>query len=150
MASAAPLPHPRVEAGNAALKAQEEDLPDVRFFGANYMIYGVYQYWVHQNSVDHLDGGIVEDIKWQAQWEKLVCMPTQRCDATSGKVGKRFVGILSVELDRVRARKWNAERVIIFNLLSSNVQKSLLIPRKFESTFCFDSTCAIVENLTSS
>ena len=41
-------------------------------------------------------------------------MPTQRCDAPSMIVGKRFVGILSVELYRVRTRKWNAERVIVF------------------------------------
>ena len=46
--------------------------------------------------------------------EKLVCMPTQRYDAPSGKVGKKLMGILSVELDRVRARKWNAERVTVF------------------------------------
>ena len=46
--------------------------------------------------------------------EKLVCMPTQRYDATYGKVGKRFVVILSVELDGFCARKWNAERVIVF------------------------------------
>ena len=46
--------------------------------------------------------------------EKLVCMPTQRYDAPSGKFGKIFVGFLSVELDRVSARKWNAERVIVF------------------------------------
>ena len=32
----------------------------------------------------------------------------------SGKVGKRFVGILSVELDGFCARKWNAERVVFF------------------------------------
>ena len=61
-----------------------------------------------------MDGGIVEDSKWQARWEKLVCMPTQRYGAPSGKVRKRFVGILSVELDRVCSRKWNVERVIIF------------------------------------
>ena len=41
-------------------------------------------------------------------------MPTQRYDAPSGKVGEIFVGILSVELDGVSARKWNAEMVIIF------------------------------------
>ena len=41
-------------------------------------------------------------------------MPTQRYDAPSRKVGDRFVGILSVELDGVHARKWNVERVIIF------------------------------------
>ena len=46
--------------------------------------------------------------------EKLVCFPTQRSDAPSRKVGKRFVGILSVELDEVRARKWNTDRVVIF------------------------------------
>ena len=41
-------------------------------------------------------------------------MMNQRYDTPSGKVGKRLVGILSVELDRVRARKWNTERVIVF------------------------------------
>ena len=46
--------------------------------------------------------------------EKLVCMTTRHYDAPSGKVRKRFVGILSVELDRVCARKWNTERVIVF------------------------------------
>ena len=45
---------------------------------------------------------------------KLVCMPTQCYDAPSGKVGKIFVGILSVELYGVCARRWNAERVIVF------------------------------------
>ena len=46
--------------------------------------------------------------------EKLVFMPTQRYDAPSGKFGKIFFGILYVELDGVRARKWNAEMVIVF------------------------------------
>ena len=63
--------------------------------------------------------------------EKLVCMTTRHYDAPSGKVRKRFVGILSVELDRVRARKWNTERVIVFNPLSSSTHKVLNIPRKF-------------------
>ena len=41
-------------------------------------------------------------------------MPTQRYDAPYRKIGKIFVGILSIELDGVRARNWNAERVIVF------------------------------------
>ena len=45
---------------------------------------------------------------------KRVCMKTQRYDAPSRKVRKRFFGILSIELDEVRARKWNSERVITF------------------------------------
>ena len=46
--------------------------------------------------------------------EKLVCMTTQRYYPPSGKVCNIFVGILSVEIYRVCARKWNAERVIVF------------------------------------
>ena len=45
---------------------------------------------------------------------KLVCIPTQRYYVLSGKVGMRFVGTLSVELDGVRSWKWNSERVIVF------------------------------------
>ena len=69
------------------------------------MLYGIYQDWVHQNPVEHLDVGIAEDSKWQERWEKLVCMPTQRYDAPSGKVGNIFVGILYAKLDGFRARK---------------------------------------------
>ena len=41
-------------------------------------------------------------------------MPTQRYNATYGKFGKVFLGILPVELDGVGAKEWNAERMIIF------------------------------------
>ena len=64
-----PLPRPRVEAGNSTLQARERDLPAVRLIGTNYMLYGVYQDWVHQIPGDHLDGGIVEESKCQA-WRK--------------------------------------------------------------------------------
>ena len=46
--------------------------------------------------------------------KKLVCIPTQRYGAPSGKAGKIFVGILSIEPDGVFTRKWNTERVIVF------------------------------------
>ena len=61
-----------------------------------------------------MDGVIAEDSKWQERWEKLVCMPNQRYNAPSRKVGKTFIGILSVELEGVCDKKWNAERVIVF------------------------------------
>ena len=76
VAPAAPLQRRRAEAGNAALQAQEVDLSDVRLLGADNMLYGIYQDWVHQNLGDHLDGEISEESKWQSRWEKLVCMPT--------------------------------------------------------------------------
>ena len=56
VASITPPMHPCIEAGDAALQEQEVNLLDVRLLGANYMLYGVYQDWVHQNSGDHLDG----------------------------------------------------------------------------------------------
>ena len=64
MDSDAPLPHPRGEAGDFAVHAQEGDLSYVCLLSAEYMLYGVYQNWVHQNLGDHLDGGIAEDSKW--------------------------------------------------------------------------------------
>ena len=56
------------------------DLPDVRLLGANCMLFGVYQDWVHQNPEDNLDGGIKEDGKWQARWKtRLYANTTLRC-----------------------------------------------------------------------
>ena len=65
VASAKPLQRPHVEDGDAALQDRNGDLPYVRLLGADYMLYSVYQDWVHQNTGDHLDGGIMEEIKWQ-------------------------------------------------------------------------------------
>ena len=91
-----------------------ENLPDVHLLGAYDMLFGVYQDWVHQNPGNHLDGGITEDGKWQARWGKLACMPTKRYDVPSGKVGRIFVGTLSVELDGLQDWNWNYKRVIVF------------------------------------
>ena len=41
-------------------------------------------------------------------------MPTQLYDVPSGKVGRIFFEILSSELYGVRTRKWNSERVLVF------------------------------------
>ena len=60
MTSAVPPPRPRVEAGNTSLQVQEGDLPDLRLLGTDYMLYGVYQDWVHKNPGDHLDRGTAE------------------------------------------------------------------------------------------
>ena len=62
-ASAEPPPFPHVKSIDAALQARAGDLTDVRLLGSNYMLYGVYQDWVHQNPVEHLDGRITEDSK---------------------------------------------------------------------------------------
>ena len=66
-----PPPRPRLKASDTALQVREGDLQDVRILGADYMLYGVYQDWVHQNIGDHLYGGIVEDSKWQAHQKNM-------------------------------------------------------------------------------
>ena len=41
-------------------------------------------------------------------------MPSRRYDAPSGKVGRRFVGILGAEMKGVWDQRWNSERFIVF------------------------------------
>ena len=69
---------------------------------------------MHQNPVYHLDGGIKEDRKWQARWEKLVWLETQRYDTPYGQVGEKLISIIAVELGGILDQKWNAEQVIVF------------------------------------
>ena len=51
VSSSDPSPRPHVEAGNSDLQACKGYLPDVRLLGTNYLVYEVYQYWVHQNTL---------------------------------------------------------------------------------------------------
>ena len=62
-----PIPRTCVEAKYANLQARTGDLPDFLLLGDNYMLFGVYQDWVHQNPRNHLYGGITEDGKWKTR-----------------------------------------------------------------------------------
>ena len=84
-------------------------------------------------------------------------MPTQRYDVPSGKFRKRFVGILSVEIVGVRSRKWNSERVIIFQSFilqraqgvnnSPQIRKRILFRLDFWNCGAFDKIVKDVYNL---
>ena len=74
----------------------------------------VYGDWVHRNPCTHLDGGVKDDSAWQAWWHDLSVMPSRRYDAPSGKVGRRFIGMLGVEMQGVRDRQWNLEWFFVF------------------------------------
>ena len=58
VALAKPPPCPRVESIDAALQERTGDLPNVCLLGADYMIYGFYHDWMHQNPGEHFDGRI--------------------------------------------------------------------------------------------
>ena len=57
-----PPSRPRVETEDVALQDRKGGPPNVCLIVFDYMLYGVYQHQVHQNSGDHLDGGLAEDI----------------------------------------------------------------------------------------
>ena len=63
-------------------------------------------------------------------------MSLSRYDALSGKVGRRFVGTLGVEMQGVRDRRWNSERFIVFQTVilqrARHVTKSHAMRRRIE------------------
>ena len=113
VALAEPPPRLRVDAGYAALQACAGDLPDVRLLGGNYILFGVYHDWVHQNPENNLDDGTTKYGKGKDRW-KVHMYANTTLRRTIRKFGRIFVGTLYVDLNGVRARKWNSERVIIF------------------------------------
>ena len=97
---------------------------------------GVYRDWVHGNLGTHLDGGVADELAWQAWWRDLAVMPLSRYDAPSGKVGRRFVGMLGAEMQGVRDRRWNSEWFIVFQTViqqrARHVTASHAIRRQIE------------------
>ena len=74
--------------------------------------------------------------------KKLLCLPTQLYDAPSIKVGKVLFATLSVDIGGIKTRKWNYERVIIFQLVilqnarSVNNTKYICARIQFWIDFC--------------
>ena len=80
----------------------ESDLEVFRLMAADDAIFGIYQYWLHQNPGTHLDGGIHEYGKWQSTWKNLLFFFTQRYDIPCGWVSKIFFSALAAELNGIR------------------------------------------------
>ena len=90
------------------------DLPNASISEADRKLMEVYGGYIHQNDGSHLDGDIKEDSVWQSRWRKLVALPCQRYNAPGGAVGRRFMRLLTEELNGIRKRKWKSERFIVF------------------------------------
>jgi hypothetical protein len=93
------------------------NFPDAIISDADRMMDKVYGDHVHQNPGTHLDGGIADDTMWQDYHRRLIVYPSQRYDAPSGSVGRRFVESTATLLDGVQARKWNSERFLLFQMV---------------------------------
>ena len=72
---------------------------------SGYNIFGVYQYWVHQNPVTHMYFRIEEDGKWQERWENWLVLPpktmTYHLDGS--------------EIDLLKLFLWNLTEFVIAN-----------------------------------
>jgi hypothetical protein len=93
------------------------DLPGAIISDADLQLYEVFGDYVHQNSGQHLDGGIADDELWQNYWRRLIVYHSLTYDAPSGAVGRRFIDMLAVILEGLISRKWNAERFIVFQMV---------------------------------
>jgi hypothetical protein len=55
----------------------------------------VYGDTIHLNDGTHLDGGVKDDRDWQVRWGKIISMDLSLWDTPRGKVGRRFVKMLT-------------------------------------------------------
>ena len=98
----------------------------------------VYGEWVYGNPGTHLDGGIKDDLAWQAWWRDLVVMPSRRYAALRGEVGRRFVGTLGAEMQGVWDRRWNSERFIIFQTVILQQARHVTISHAIRRLIAWD------------
>ena len=106
------------------------------------MLDKVYGDHVHQNPGQHLSDGVPDDHKWQDYWRRLVVYPCQSYDVPKGPVGKRFIEMVSDSLEAILARKWNAEKFIVFSLVSQKTLERVflgvwMLGRRVSSTCLF-------------
>ncbi len=90
------------------------DLPGATISAADLKLDTVYGDHVHQNTGQHLDGGIpddskFQDAKFQAYFATLACYPSQQYPLPGGKLGKRFVDNLGGGGEGVGNRKGKSE-----------------------------------------
>ncbi|KAL7503120.1 hypothetical protein ACHAXN_000965, partial [Cyclotella atomus] len=95
-------------------RVMEDDPKMQPLSAADERLRSVYGDTIHLNDGRHLDGGVKDDRVWQWRWNRIVSMDLSLWDAPPGKVGRRFIKLLTEEWAGVRARKWNSERPIVF------------------------------------
>ena len=81
------------------------DLPGAKISGADLKLDEVYGDHVHQNSGQHLDGGITDDAMWQSYWRRLVVYHSRQYNVPKGKVGHRFLEMITDNIEGVISRK---------------------------------------------
>lgn len=90
------------------------DLPGYVLSPADRLLDTLYGDHVHPNDGCHLAGGVDDDHHWRSRWKRLVQHSPTRYSVPKGRVGRRFLSILTREFQSVRERHWNSERPMVF------------------------------------
>ena len=81
---------------------------------ADHLLDAIYGDHPHVNDGCHLDGGFQHDAVWQMRWERVIVTKTCHYVVPKGRVGRRFIKMLSNEFQGVVAGQWNSERPMCF------------------------------------
>ena len=92
------------------------DFPDFIPTTADGLLKSVYGDYPHHNPGTHLHGDIDDDAKWQRYHQRLTAITPNQYDLPKGRVGKRFIILMTKEWDGVRDRSWNSEHPLLFSL----------------------------------
>ncbi len=113
-ANAADREDPEAAPGPAVTPDAGADLPDYFVTAADRLLDAAFGDHVHDNDGTHLQGGFSDDALWQRRWRRRAQIATTRYQAPAGRVGRRFLAILTSEFRGVRERLWNSERPLVF------------------------------------
>ena len=103
------------------------DLDGYELTKADRLLDRVYGDHVHNNIGRHLDGGVKGDKAWQWLWRYVVELPLSPYRVPKGRIGRRFITLLTREFEQVRHRQFNSERPLIFAAVI--LQKSRRVTR---------------------
>ena len=103
------------------------DLDGYELTKADRLLDSVYGDHVHDNIGRQLDGGVEGDKAWQWLWRYVVELPLSPYRVPKGRIGRRFITLLTREFEQVRHRQFNSERPLIFAAVI--LQKSRRVTR---------------------
>ncbi|KAI2493422.1 hypothetical protein MHU86_21121 [Fragilaria crotonensis] len=105
---------PEATPGPAVTPDAGADLPGYFVTAADRLLDDALGDHVHDNDGTHLHGDYSDDALWQRRWRRMAQIATTRYQAPAGRVGRRFLAILTSEFRGVRERRWNSERPLVF------------------------------------
>jgi hypothetical protein len=107
----------RIEPPDESAREKLGDLPGATILEADLKLDTVYGNYVHQNTGQHLDGGIANDAELQDYWKRLVVLPPQQYNAPTGPVGKRIVDTMATIIADIKSLTCNTEKLTVFSMV---------------------------------